>query len=591
MSFLAPFWLGLAGLAAVPLLIHLLRRRIGTRIEFPAARYLRRAEEEHSRDLKVRNLILMLLRVLAILALALAAARPAARLPGGGHAPTALAIVVDNSLSTSVVMDGAPALTSGDAATIVAAIARLQPLAGAGDLPGAVRRAAGLARTAGLQAQEIVVVTDGQASTWREGLALGELRALVFAPAGAPPPNRAVVDAAARPPRWTPRGAVTAKVRGTGDSTTWRVTLMRRTLARGTVVADARGADVVVSATPPERGWVSGTVELEPDELRGDDVGHWAAWIGAAPALAVSAGAGPFARSAGDALVQGGLARPGGDVALAAAEDLVRLPALVAAPLDPVRVGAANRALERAGIPWRFGTAVRGESRVQSADSLLARGTTVALRYALVPAGAGATDTLARVGREPWVVAGPGYVLLASPLDPGATSLPVRAAFVPWVAQMLALRLGGEAGALAAATPGGRVAAPAGADALEAADGRITPVVADSVSAPAVPGVYLLRRGERRVGALVVNVEAEETDLRRMSKEQLEARLEGRAVTVVEGHDDFVRRSYGAGARRPLAAVCLGVALAALLAESLLAGRATLARRADAAAAPRAATA
>jgi hypothetical protein len=36
MGFLAPLWLFAAAAAAIPLLIHLLRRRIGTRIEFPA---------------------------------------------------------------------------------------------------------------------------------------------------------------------------------------------------------------------------------------------------------------------------------------------------------------------------------------------------------------------------------------------------------------------------------------------------------------------------------------------------------------------------------------------------------------------------
>jgi len=73
-SFLAPLYLLLGAGVAVPLLIHLLRRRIGARIEFPAARYLARAEREHSRTLRIRNLLLMLLRVLALLAVALAAA-------------------------------------------------------------------------------------------------------------------------------------------------------------------------------------------------------------------------------------------------------------------------------------------------------------------------------------------------------------------------------------------------------------------------------------------------------------------------------------------------------------------------------------
>ena len=121
MSFLEPLYLLLAGAAAVPLLLHLLRRRISLRIEFPAARYILRAERENSRKLKLRNLLLMLLRILAVLFIALAAARPVGRLIGSGHAPTAMAIVLDNSLSTSTFVDGAPLFRRLRAAALAAA--------------------------------------------------------------------------------------------------------------------------------------------------------------------------------------------------------------------------------------------------------------------------------------------------------------------------------------------------------------------------------------------------------------------------------------------------------------------------------------
>ncbi|MDE3128448.1 MAG: BatA domain-containing protein, partial [Gemmatimonadota bacterium] len=110
MSFLSPWLLALGAAAAVPLLLHLLRRRIGTRVEFPAARYLARAEREHSRTLRLRNLVLMVARVAAVLLVALAAARPAARWLGRGHGPTALAVVLDNSMSTTAVEQGRPLL-------------------------------------------------------------------------------------------------------------------------------------------------------------------------------------------------------------------------------------------------------------------------------------------------------------------------------------------------------------------------------------------------------------------------------------------------------------------------------------------------
>ena len=111
MNFLAPIWLGLIAAVAVPLFLHLLRRRIDIRREFPAARYLLRAEKENVRRLKLRNMLLMLLRTLALLFLALAAARPIAALLGSGHVPTALVVVVDNTMSTGAIVDGSPLLS------------------------------------------------------------------------------------------------------------------------------------------------------------------------------------------------------------------------------------------------------------------------------------------------------------------------------------------------------------------------------------------------------------------------------------------------------------------------------------------------
>src|SRR5437763_8822055 len=102
MTFLSPIFLVLGVAALVPLLIHLLRRRVGLRLDFPAVRYLLRAEQENRRTLRLRNLLLMVARVAAVLLLSLAAARPVGRMIGVGHAPVAIAIVVDNTMSTGV---------------------------------------------------------------------------------------------------------------------------------------------------------------------------------------------------------------------------------------------------------------------------------------------------------------------------------------------------------------------------------------------------------------------------------------------------------------------------------------------------------
>ena len=85
MGFLTPIYLLLGAGVAVPVLVHLLRRRSGARVDFPAARYLVRAEQEHSRQLRVRNVLLMLLRAAAVVLLALAAARPVIGVAGGGR--------------------------------------------------------------------------------------------------------------------------------------------------------------------------------------------------------------------------------------------------------------------------------------------------------------------------------------------------------------------------------------------------------------------------------------------------------------------------------------------------------------------------
>lgn len=105
MGFLSPALLFLGAAATVPLILHLLQRHQGPRVVFPALRYLRRAEKESARRIRLRQLLLMLLRIAAVLLIALAAGRPFAQSGGAGHEPTAVAIVLDNSMSTGAVVE------------------------------------------------------------------------------------------------------------------------------------------------------------------------------------------------------------------------------------------------------------------------------------------------------------------------------------------------------------------------------------------------------------------------------------------------------------------------------------------------------
>jgi Aerotolerance regulator N-terminal len=611
--FLAPLFVLLGAGAAVPLLLHLMRRRAGARIDFPAVRYLARAEREHSRRLKLRNLLLMMVRVLAVLAIALAAARPVSRLVGrllgAGHAPSAVAIVVDNSLSTSVVIRGRAELDrlvdaadgvldrltpadrawlvtadgvvqGGTLATVREALHRVRPLGGAGDPPAAVVRAAvvasGQARSAGMSDAVVAVATDGQATTWTSPVDVGGARAVLLVPPTEPPANHAVADVEARPERWTPRGEVTARLTGVTDSAPYRIDLGGRTLARGT--ASAGDPTISVHASPNERGWVAGAVVLDPDELRADDVRHFAVWIGAPPTVAVDSGVGPFMRDALTTLEATGRATGGaGGIEIVTADRLDHLPALILAPSDPVRVGAGNRALERAGVPWRYGAAVRAPGDLRAvAGVAVGDDVTVSMRYALEPHGAAASDTIARAGGAAWAVGGPGYVMLASPVDPSATSLPIRASFVPWIADLLAQRLGPGAGGggVLQAVPGTVLPRPEWADAVEGDDGTSAPLTGSTLRAPAVAGVEFLRRAGARVGALVVNGEARESDLRRLPVSAMAGLVRPAGAARIESlRDPWIAAVFEGGGGRPLATPFFLLALALLITESVLTRR------------------
>jgi hypothetical protein len=103
MSFInAWYFLGLAGIA-IPLILHLIKRERARRVEFPTLMFLRRVSRKTIRYQKLRNLLLLLLRVLTMALLALAFTRPYRRLPASqGSSPgggTTHVILLDNSLS------------------------------------------------------------------------------------------------------------------------------------------------------------------------------------------------------------------------------------------------------------------------------------------------------------------------------------------------------------------------------------------------------------------------------------------------------------------------------------------------------------
>src|SRR4051812_48156599 len=102
MWFLSPFfWLGITAVAA-PIVVHLVRRTRARKIEFPALTFVRQVPQRTIRRRTFRNLLLLILRCLAVLLIVIAFTRPffsrrSAAQDNGANGATI--ILIDSSLS------------------------------------------------------------------------------------------------------------------------------------------------------------------------------------------------------------------------------------------------------------------------------------------------------------------------------------------------------------------------------------------------------------------------------------------------------------------------------------------------------------
>lgn len=450
MIFLHPLaLLGIAA-AAIPALLHLFQRRVPPEVEFPPLRYLSEAERRSARRLRLRHLLLLLLRTALIVVVVLAAARPLvpSHRSGAAHPPTALALILDNSLSSGAVTGGQVTLDrlksaargvlrraspddrlwlvltdgvirAGGREELLAAVESAAAESRRLDLVAAVRAAAQVVGADPAVVREVLVISDLQ----RTALANDRIsppagvRVLALAPRS-PPPNRGI-DAA----RVTP-GAAVVTVGGTPDSGEVPVTLRFRGRDMGRGLAKA-GTTVTIPVGDPGPGWWLGEVSLEPDELRADDR-RLVVWHAVPPArVAVGSGAGPFVSAGLDVLRAGGRITDGAGVTIA--DRPTTGASVVLPPTDPALVGQVNRALAARGVDWRFGTA--GTPGLISGAGV--DGVPVTRRLRLEGTDSGAV--LARVNGEPWAVAAGEIVLLGSRLDTAWTALPTAPAFVPFL--------------------------------------------------------------------------------------------------------------------------------------------------------------
>lgn len=245
MNFLDPLFLAGLGVAAVPIVIHLINRRKARLHRFAALEFVLRSQKRTARKWKIKQLLLLLVRTLAILAVPLALSRPYLSLSGGsvsslpGGLPASVVFVVDDSMSmtwddgdgslleraldevrqavgelseednAAVILAGMPARgavpeLTFDRGVLLSALDGATPSWRSTDLAGALGLAWAMLETSALDSKRVVLLTDAQAAgfdlaklPWPAGggpevvirdLSDGEVR-----------PNRAIVAVQAAP--------------------------------------------------------------------------------------------------------------------------------------------------------------------------------------------------------------------------------------------------------------------------------------------------------------------------------------------------------------------------------------------------------
>ncbi len=586
-GFLQPLALfGLAA-AAIPPLLHLFGRRRPPTVIFPAIQYLTATEREHSRRLKLRNLILLLLRMAAIVLIVLAAARPVARVQGGtSHPPAAMAIVIDNSLSSGAVVTGKTVLAelvataravldqseSGDQLWLVLAdgeARRVTRTAAIGtldtltpwpvrlDLGTAVRTAAHVVAESRLAIREVVVLSDLQASALSSGPPIA-VRVLALE-SGSRPENLGIDSAVAAPARWATRGSVIASIGGrAAGRAAVRFEIGGVEVARAVAAAGDR---VVLNGAAPGGGWLVGAVRLDADELRGDDEWHLGIRVSGPTGVGVETAVGRFVEEGLAVLRESGRIVPGTTVRLA--DQPLSGATVVFPPAEPALVGATNRALAARGVRWRLGPLLDGEWSIQG--DVPGAGESVARRYRLNGSG----DVLATAGGEPWLVRDGSVTLLASRLEDTWTALPVRAAFVPFLEALVSHMALGATG-IVRARPGQPVRMPNAVARVALAEGTVTIPAGGTLVAPLRAGVILLldAMGDT-VGVLEVNHDARESLLDPADRRQLRAAFGG-DLEVLSGAA-LIRELFGGARRAEVTGILLGAALVVVVIELLVA--------------------
>lgn len=317
----------LAGIAAasLPILIHLFSRRRAKRLEWSSNRFLRQINRQRIRRVKLRQLLLLAMRVLAIVLFATAMGRPALTgiVPAGGRAPSTACLVLDTSYSMAASRHGEPGfdiarkraldvldlLGADDEAYLITVadqaesftpyavqdlglirehLAGLESSARAGEMRQGLALAARLLQSSKNLNREIYVVSDLQRTAWRTaadsagGLGLPPNAAICVVGLGDDRiENLAVDDARADRDPISGRGVVVEAVvsnHGIRDQKGLSVTAYVGDRRAGEVLADVPANGTVrvridLGNGPWPDAW--GSVRIPEDALAIDDIRYF----------------------------------------------------------------------------------------------------------------------------------------------------------------------------------------------------------------------------------------------------------------------------------------------------------------------------
>ena len=618
LSFLYPVFLIGAAAAAVPILLHLLRHDQAREVRFSAMRLLQGVRVEHTHRRRIHNWLLLAMRVAALLLLALAFARPyftADRASRGG----ATLIVLDRSGSMAapavwakarqaalaavasapageplglVAFDDRPELVvepTLDRGAVRSALARVSPGSGATRFGAAVARAIASLDNASAGSGRIVLVSDLQGTPAETGITVPQGVTVDVVSVAEPFDNLALLSARRA------EGGIVATIRNDGASPRRvgvRVESPGLPAARAAIdLAPSQTADLPV-AGPFERR--EATVHLDDPDTAGLGSDN-TRYISAPPTdrtriLVVSPPENAFYV---DAALRAGTDQPDFDVAVVPVQAVTTALGGSAAPQVVFLVGA--RGLDRGGRDTLVRFAQNGggifvaapdavnepgfASLLDGLEAFAPRGDDPLLTLAsfearhplfrsLGPAGdglGGARFTRAwRVRADGWQIlarfddgAGALYeravgagriVFFASDVNRGWNDLPVQSAFVPFVQETA------------------RYLAPARAR-VEYTPAMLPPAL------PARLGFVDLEPGRR----VVVNADVRESDPARMDAAQFRAAIKHRGARRHDAAGDR-RRARAAEGQQGWWRYGLGLMLAALVVEGVIAGRARVAR-------------